>query len=260
MSEGATSFPEGESTKPTPDIRPQIDIQKKAEGMEEKMRAEEEKKLAIKLRAERQYNEVYTEFRAGQDKIMKAAEDKLPAHCSRCSSVVRSNKDKVSIKKNGSCISCFFNSEEHRTQVSKDNLASEETSRIAALDLSDYEDWLFGDEMGQRCLSRILTKLKREGFDYKPWQVSIAASAWSKDNYSDTNLSDTRHVAERVKISELSKYIPQNADSIREVIASVKRAEDIIKVENSKKGGYKWWLVGGFTVVAASIPLLWRRR
>ena len=144
--------------------------------------------------------------------------------------------------------------------MAKDNLASEETSRIAALDLSDYEDWLFGDEMGQRCLSRILTKLKREGFEYKPWQVSIAAAAWSKDNYSDTNLSDTRHVVERVKISELSNYIPQNADSIREVIASVKRAEDIINVQNRKGSNYKWWLVGGFTVVAASIPYLWRRR
>ena len=228
--------------------------------MAEEMAAAADKRLASKMRAETRYNAEYKDFRAGQDRILKAAEDKLPSICMKCNVVVRNNKDKVSVKKNGSCMSCFFESEEHRTQVAKDSLAAEETSRIAALDLSDYEDWLFGDEMGQRSLSRVITKLKREGYDYKPWQVSIAAAAWSKDNYNDTSLSETRHLVERVQISALSDYIPQGAENIREVIASVKRAEELFEAERPQKKSIPWIMIGGVSAVALIIPLLLRRR
>ena len=230
------------------------------EKMAEDMAAAEEKRLAAKMRAEKQYNIEYKDFQAGQDRILKAAEDKLPSVCVKCNVVVRNNKDKVSIKKNGSCIGCFFESESHRTQVAKDSLAAEETSMIAALDLSDYEDWLFGDEMGKRTLSRIITKLKREGYDYKPWQISIAAAAWSKDNYHDTNLSDTRHLAERVQIAALADYIPQGAENIQEVIASVRRAEEIFEATVPQKTTIPWIMVGGVSALAIAIPFILRRR
>lgn len=250
---------EAEASKATNPVAPPI-VNDSEVKMAEEIAAAEEKRLAAKMRAEKQYNVEYKDFQAGQDRILKAAEDKLPSVCMKCNVVVRNNKDKVSIKKNGSCIGCFFESESHRTQVAKDSLAAEETSMIAALDLSDYEDWLFGDEMGQRTLSRIITKLKREGYDYKPWQVSIAAAAWSKDNYNDTTLSDTRHLVERVQISALGDYIPQGAENIQEVIASVRRAEEIFAAAAPQKTIIPWVMIGGVSALAIAIPFILRRR
>ena len=257
--ESQNNAAEAEVSKDTNPVAPPI-VNDSEEKMTKEMVAAEEKQLAAKMRAEKQYNAEYKDFRAGQDRILKAAEDKLPSVCVKCNVVVRNNKDKVSIKKNGSCIGCFFESESHRTQVAKDSLAAEETSMIAALDLSDYENWLFGDEMGQRTLSRIITKLKREGYDYKPWQVSIAAAAWSKDNYNDTSLSDTRHLVERVQISALADYIPQGAENIQEVIASVKRAEEIFAESTPQKTNIPWIMIGGASALAIAIPFLMRRR
>lgn len=213
--------------------------------------------VVAELRAEKQYTTALKDFQSSQERMIKTAESKLPQICKSCSTVCRNNTDKKSLKKNGKCFGCYTKTEEHKTKVTKDTMAAEETSRIAALDLSDYEDWLFGDEMGQRSLARIITKLKREGYDYKPWQISIAATAWSKDNYHDTKLMETRHLAERVKIADIIKYIPESGEQIREVIASVKRAEQLMAPPEPAKPNYTQWLtIAGLSAVAISIPFL----
>lgn len=241
---GVTPSQEGSSPSPPVDSAPTPPPMKDSE-------------VVAELRAEKQYNTALKEFQSSQERILKAAETKLPQICKGCSTVCRNNTDKTSLKKNGKCFGCYTKTEEHKTKVTKDTMAAEETSRIAALDLSDYEDWLFGDEMGQRSLARIITKLKREGYDYKPWQISIAASAWSKDNYHDTKLMETRHLAERVKIAEIINYIPESGEQIREVIASVKRAEEFMAPPEPAKPNYTQILtIAGLTAVAVSIPFI----
>ena len=53
------------------------------------------------------------------------------------------------------------------------------------------------------------------------------------ENYNDTDLVDTRHIVERIKIADLLDYIPVNTDGIQQVIESVKRAETFMSPEVS---------------------------
>ena len=193
-----------------------------------------DKKLAAKKRAESSFVKALKEFHTEQDKIIKASESMVPKVCNSCNSVVQAKKDVYSLEDNGACFSCHAENQSQKTNEIVSSMKAESFGLIATMDLSDYEDWLFGDEMGQRTLARIMAKLQSHGYDYKPWQVSIGAAAWSKENYNDTDLVDTRHIVERVKIANLLDYIPVNTDGIQQVIESVKRAETLVAPHQSE--------------------------
>lgn len=245
--------------QPTP-FAPTMESQP-SEEMTDKMAEDAQRRMAAKMRAEESFKAEVEDFRATQAKIMKSAEDKLPSSCPSCQSYVRAKRDKLSIQKNAECFTCFTKTETHKTQVAKDTLLAEESSRIASLDLSDYEEWLFGDEMGQITLARLLTKVKREGYDFKPWQVSIGASAWSLENFHNTGLVETRHIVERMPIKDLLDHLPETTQDIVHVINSVKRAEEsIAPVESSGMGNKPLLILAGITGVAALLPILLSRR
>ncbi len=217
-----------------------------------------EKRLSSKKRAESSFVKALKEFHAEQNKIIKASESMVPKVCNSCSSVVQAKKDVYSLESNGSCFSCHAETQSHKTEELLTSMKAESFGLIATMDLSDYEDWLFGDEMGQRTLARILAKLKSHGYEYKPWQVSIGAAAWSKENYHDTDLVDTRHIVERVKIADLLDYIPINTDGIQQVIESVKRAETFMAPQYSEPKNVLVPLLG-LAGLAIAIPL-WLNR
>jgi len=229
--------------------------------MSEKEAEDASRRMAAKMRAEESFNTEVTAFRATQEKIMQSAEDRLPPSCPSCQSYVRADRDQMSIQKNAECYTCFTKTETHKTEVAKDTLRAEETNRIGSLDLSDYEEWLFGDEIGQISLARLMTKVKREGYNYKPWQISIGATAWSMENYHNTELVETRHIVERMPIKELIDHIPESTQDIIHVINSVKRAEEsIAPVESSGMGNKPLLILVGVSGVAALLPILLSRR
>lgn len=217
-----------------------------------------EKRLSAKKRTESSFVKALKEFHAEQDKIIKASESMVPKVCNSCSSVVQAQKDVYSLESNGSCFSCHAETQSHKTNELITSMKAESFGLIATMDLSDYEDWLFGDEMGQRTLARIMAKLKSHGYEHKPWQVSIGAAAWSKENYHDTDLVDTRHIVERVKIADLLDYIPINTDGIQQVIESVKRAETFMAPQYSEPKNILVPLLG-LAGLAIAIPL-WLNR
>jgi len=132
---------------------------------------------------------------------------------------------------------------------------------IATMDLSDYEEWLFDDDLGYRCLARIIAKMQSQGYEYRPWQISIGAAAWSKDNYNNTSLEDTRYLVERVKPNELIQYIPDSVDGISTVIDSIKRAEEIRGIgTKSSSSKYHWPIIGGIAGISIIIPYLMKRK
>ena len=125
------------------------------------------------------------------------------------------------------------------------------------MDLSDYEEWLFGDEMGQRSLARIMAKLKREGYNYRPWQISIGASVCSLDNYNNTNLIETRHSIERMPISKIIAKMPEDTEGIQKVVETIKNAENFVA---SKNQDHTFYYLAGAGILASAIPLLFRNR
>ena len=126
------------------------------------------------------------------------------------------------------------------------------------MDLSDYEEWLFGDEMGQRSLALIIAKLKREGYTYRPWQVSIGAAVCSLDNYNNTELIETRHTIERMPISKIISKMPEDTDGIKKVVETLKNAESFVSSKNvDDKNMY---YLAGAGIVASIIPILLRNR
>ena len=219
-----------------------------------------EQRLSAKLKAESNFTKELEKFHVEQQKILEAAEARQPQSCSMCLCIVNSKKDIQSMKKHSCCFKCYTTTEKHKTNVAKDALEAEGFAKISTMDLSDYEDWLFGDEMGQRSLARIMAKLQAEGYNYKPWQVSIGAAAWSKENYNDTDLVDTRHIAERVKIAEVLNFVPTDTDGIQQVIASVKRAEEVMAANDIQASNFPWLIIGGTSLVAVLIPLVLSRR
>lgn len=238
-----------------------VGVQNADNSVRESLEQKRSENIASKSRADTQFAKAMDSFKAEQDNILKAAEARLPKICVGCNGTVKNKKDEKSLQTNGCCFECYTKTEERKTKIAKNKMMAEGYSKIGTLDLSDYEDWLFGDEMGERTLARIMAKLKAEGYEYKPWQVSIGAAAWSKDNYNDTSLIDTRHIVERVKIANLINYIPVNTDGIQQVIASTKRAESIYAPVNNSP--YKKELLIPLGILAGlslSIPIFLRRR
>tara|TARA_R110000824_G_scaffold73688_4_gene187647 strand:+ start:2617 stop:3372 length:756 start_codon:yes stop_codon:yes gene_type:complete len=246
------------------DDNPMVESPEESQPMKElseMMIDKAEEKIVAPTQAEISYDAEIEKFNTQQTDLIREVEDKLPPACPSCQTYVRADRDTISIERNAECFSCYTKTETHKTEVAKDTLMAEETNRIASLDLSDYEEWLFGDELGQISLARLMTKVKREGYDYKPWQISIGASAWSLENYHNTSIGETRHFVERMPIKDLLDFIPANTQDIIQVINSVKRAEDTMTPTDKRGMGAKpLFILAGITGVAALIPVLLGRR
>ena len=196
------------------------DISKKAEGLKA-------------LNDDKKYNAELKNFEKKQSEQVKKVQKKITQRCKNCVKYIRSKIDNSSMNKHNLCFSCFTAEETHKLESELDSVKAEEFSRIGNLGFSDFEEWLFGDELGERCLTRILVKVRREGFDFKPWQLSIGATAWMMDNYTNTTLSQTRHILERSPIAEFINRIPENGIEVGKLINNIRAAEETIEVINN---------------------------
>ena len=214
--------------------------------------------VSQRMKSEQAFVEALQNFHSEQAEILKQAESKLPQACPTCNNHAHSDVDIKSVEEFNKCFSCYKAEEMHQNVLKAESIDAQKYALIGNMDFSDYEEWLFDDEIGHKSLAKIMTKLKREGYDYKPWQVSIGAAAWSQANYNNTDLSKTRYLVERVKINDLVEYIPANTDGIKTVIDSIKRAEDIMGVKHNTN--QHWGLLAGIAGLSLTIPLLLKRR
>jgi|TARA_R110000824_G_scaffold197933_1_gene381851 hypothetical protein len=200
-------------------------------------------------------------FQAEQENIILNAKSMLPDQCKKCQSYIHSKKDKSCASNKGSCFSCFTAEQSQITMAAEAGIEKSNMELIATMDLSDYEEWLFDDEMGRRSIARIVAKMQSQGYEYKPWQVSIGAAAWSKDRYTNTSLEDTRYLVERLQPNVLVQYIPESVDNITSVIDSIKRAEEIrgINIPSKSSKGH-WPVIGGIAGISILIPYLMKRK
>ena len=222
----------------------------------------EENRIKIIQREDKKFAEAYSTFKSEQDSIVKRAENSIPKNCPSCQMVIHSAEDKSSMRKNSSCFTCHSNTEKHKTQVMLAEVESKKLESKGNMELSDYENWLFGDEMGHRSLAVLMAKLKTSGYDnYKPWQVSLAASSYSKSNYNQTDLVQTRHVLERTPIARIIEHIPADMGGVKELVATVKRAELEYDMKQPKKANNNTiYTVAGLGIISAIIPLFLSKR
>lgn len=227
-----------------------------------RMAQETSEMIAEKKEAESEFLNALKEFHAEQEKLLQQAESMLPDQCSKCESYIHSKKDKGSLVKNGECFSCFTAEQSKKVMAAEESVEIEKMDAISTMDLSDYEEWLFDDAVGKRSLSRILAKFKSQGYDYKPWQISIGASAWSKDNYNNTSLEDTRYLVERAKIQNIVDYIPEDPDGIDKVITTLKQAEEKYNFATATKNERKMpvAVLTGIAGVSVLLPYLLRNK
>ena len=222
---------------------------------------EAENVMSEAKKAEKEFVKSLQKFQSEQEKILKDAQSMLPVQCVKCQTFITSKKDRGCAAQNGSCFSCFTADTHKQTMAAESKVKSSKYDLISTMDLSDYEEWLFDDDMGRRCLARIVAKVKSQGYDYKPWQISIGASAWSKENYNNTSLEDTRYLVERVKISDLIDYIPYSPDSLKTVIDTIKRAEEVRGISTKSESKVPLWaILGGVAGVSTIIPYLMKKR
>ena len=223
--------------------------------------SEIESKASEISEAENQFMESLISFQSEQEKIILKAQSMLPVQCSKCDIYIQSKKDAGCASKHGCCFACYTVDMSQKTLDAESQIENSKFELIATMDLSDYEEWLFDDEMGNRTLARVIAKLKSQGYDYKPWQISIGAAAWSKENYRNTSLEDTRYLVERAKPNELNSFIPESADGISTVIDSIKRAEEIRGINTTTKSSKKHWpVIGGIAGISIIIPYLMKRK
>ncbi len=223
----------------------------------------EENRLKKIQREDKKFAEAYTTFKAEQDSIVKKAEQNIPKNCPTCDVVIHDAEDKSSMRKNNSCFTCHSQTEKHKTQVMLAEVESKRLETYGNMELSDYENWLFGDEMGHRSLAVLMSKLKTAGYnDYKPWQVSLAASSYSKSNYNMTDLVQTRHALERTPIARIMEHIPADMGGVKDLVATVKRAEAEYEMKQPKRSNNNKliYAVAGIGAVSAIIPLLLNKR
>jgi len=217
--------------------------------------------IAEKREAESEFLTALKEFHAEQEQLLQQADSMLPDQCPKCESYIHSKKDKGSMVKNSECFTCFTAEQSKKVMEAEDMVEIKKMDAISTMDLSDYEEWLFDDELGRRSLSRILAKFKAQGYDYKPWQISIGASAWSKDNFNNTSLEDTRYLVERAKIQNIVDYIPESPDGIDKVITTLKQAEGKLESLTSKeKKELPIAMLGGIAGLSVLVPYLMRKR
>jgi hypothetical protein len=222
----------------------------------------EENRLKRIQREDKKFAEAYSTFKSEQDSIIKKAEQSIPKSCPSCNIVIHDAEDKSSMRKNNSCFTCHSETEKHKTTVMLAEVESRKLETYGNMELSDYENWLFGDEMGHRSLAVLMSKLKTAGYNnYKPWQVSLAAASYSKSNYNKTDLVQTRHALERTPIARIIENIPADMGGVKDLVATVKRAEAEYEMKQPKKANNKIiYAVAGIGAVSAIIPLLLNKR
>ena len=108
------------------------------------------------VKKDSEYDKKLKDFKRIEEKRVQTAEKKLLPRCTGCSKALRSKLDAESYTKNGSCFSCYTTTEKFKTDNLIETKFAEQYDRIAALDFPDFENWLFGDELGERSLMRII--------------------------------------------------------------------------------------------------------
>jgi hypothetical protein len=89
----------------------------------------------------------------------------------------------------------------------------------------------------------------------------LAASSYSKSNYNQTDLVQTRHALERTPIARIIEHIPADMGGVKELVATVKRAELEFEMTQPKKANNNTiYAVAGLGLVSAIIPLLLNKR
>ncbi len=208
-----------------------------AEIQNSPMQIEEARSEAVidLVKKDSDYEKKLKNFKKTEEKRVQAAEKKLLPRCTGCSKALRSKLDAESYTNNGSCFSCYTTTEKFKTESIIENKFAEQYDRIAALDFPDFENWIFGDELGERSLMRIVMKIKREGYDIPTWKISLAATAWAMDNYANTNLSETRHIVERSPISQILERVPENNLEVKELIKKFHSESQLEMIDHSPK-------------------------
>ncbi len=209
------------------------------------------------VKKDSQYEKKLKDFKRSEEKRVQAAEKKLLPRCTSCSKALRSKLDAESQGKTGICFSCYTVNEKVKTDSMIDSKLAEQYDRVAALDFPDFENWLFGDELGERSLMRIIMKIKREGYDIPTWKISLAATAWAMDNYSNTNISETRHIVERSPISQILERIPQNNSDVKALIHKMAEETELHTLRKPQSRFKKEYLymgvIGGISLM---LPIL----
>lgn len=205
-----------------------------------------------------EYEKKIKDFKKTEEKRIQTAEKKLLPRCTGCSKALRSKLDAESYTKNGSCFTCYTTKEKFKTELVIEKKLAEEYDRMAALDFPDFENLLFGDELGRQSLARVFMKIRREGYDLEQWQVSLAATAWAMDNYSNTNPFETRHMVERAPISQILSRVPEsNNEDIKKLFNRLSAESQSENLEPSRKGVKKEYiymgLLGGISIM---LPIL----
>lgn len=209
------------------------------------------------VKKDSEYDKKLKDFKRTEEKRVQTAEKKLLPRCTGCSKALRSKLDAESYTKNGSCFSCYTTTEKFKTDNLIETKFAEQYDRIAALDFPDFENWLFGDELGERSLMRIIMKIRREGYDIPTWKISLAATAWAMDNYANTNLSETRHIVERSPISQILDRVPKNNLEVKKLMQKFHSESQMEKIDHSpsrfKKEYVYMGVIGGISLM---LPIL----
>jgi len=210
------------------------------------------------VKKDSEYQKKLKEFKKAEEKRVQAAEKKLLPRCTGCSKALRSKLDAESYTNNGSCFTCYTTKEKFKTDSVIETKLAEEFDRMAALDFADFQNLLFGDELGERSLMIIYMKIKREGYDLQPIQVSLAATAWAMDHYANTTLPQTRHVVERAPISQILERVPKNTnEDIKKLYNRLSAESNSENLEPSRKGFKKEYVymgvIGGISLM---LPIL----
>ena len=133
--------------------------------------------------------------------------------------------------------------------------------KVSSMPLAEYEDWLFRHQgspdhlRGQMCLARIDASLKAANGGRavaELWQVKIGAALWSRLNFRDNAVEETRCELEKAPPMELIPLIPRNASEAISVIEE-------IQTGNNQRSDTNWGVIGACGV-AVLLPILLLRR
>ena len=133
--------------------------------------------------------------------------------------------------------------------------------KVSSMPLAEYEDWLFPHQgspdhlRGQMCLARIDASLKAANGGRavaELWQVKIGAALWSRLNFRDNAVEETRCELEKAPPMELIPLIPRNASEAISVIEE-------IQTGNNQRSDTNWGVIGACGV-AVLLPILLLRR
>lgn len=105
---------------------------------------------------------------------------------------------------------------------------SEDFRDVAAMNLADYEQWLFQSESeaGEIAVARIVSNFKASGYDVKPSYAAVAAATWSRLNYAGESHTESLMKAERASVAELQPLVVEiESEGMTSLIDTIRRAE-----------------------------------